>query len=257
MNMGKLQLNIKKGAFAAAKAKMEEFGEDVYLDPGQYSGKIMGARTPKADMVVIDIRENESNGRVSIIYGTAEDRLGFLLRDLRKFGLEPSDDSEVVEALDALNEAKPGVLFKVVEKNGHTNINILKVTDTGEAGEEKEVAADPKAGKVSAGAKAGSPKAEAGKKKVEAPAEEEDEEAVAEAEEESVDAEDEEAEPTVSEEEAAIEPGMKCKVKLKSGAVEKCEVTEVFEAEGKVGVKVLSGDKKNSVFKVTPDRLEA
>lgn len=249
--MGKLAVKINNKAFATAKAKQEEYGEGVTLDPGRYNGSIIDVRTPKDNLIAIDIKEEESGGRVTIMYSTEEERLVWLLKDLKKFGLEPSDGPELNEALEALKDGKPGIVFSVKEKDGYSNIKIEKAVEGD--GEATETAVDKSAGKASAGAKAGSPKADAGKvkPKVTAKKTEEEEEPAAEEEEAAV----EEEEPAVTEEEVAISVGFKCKANISTG-LESVQITELFEAEEKVSVKVLSGAKKGAVLKIMASKLE-
>lgn len=242
--MGKLQLKINSKAFATAKEKLAEYGEDVRLEPGRYEGQIVDVRAPKANLVCLDIKEKDTGGRVTIMFSTEEERLVYLLQTLSKFGLQPSDGDEIVQALEELKSAKPEIMFSVKEKDGYSNIRIEKMT--GEGGDESAV--DEDAGKKTAGAKKDTPKAAAGKsklgKKATPPAAEEE---VVE-EEEAV----EEEEPVAEEEEVDIKPGLKLKATIQGEEGVKCEIVEVFEADEKVTVKRLSDGKK---FKIPADRL--
>ena len=245
--MGKLQLKINKSTFASAKEKQAEYGEDITLDPGRYNGSVMDVRVPKATLVAIDIKEEESGGRVTIMYSTeTEERLVWLLKDLKKFGLDPSTSEEINEALEALKEGKPSIVFSVVSKDGYSNVKIEKAVDDG--GEPAPTTAvDKNAGKVTAGAKAGSPKADAKPAKMQLPGK------AAKKVEEVAEEIEEVAEPA-ADEEVTIAPGLKCEAQVGKERV-KIVVEAVDEENNKVTVKVISTGKK-FIIKAVSDKGE-
>jgi hypothetical protein len=263
--MGKLGLKIPKGAFKRAKEALSDDFNELVIDPGQYNAQVVDVRThdgDKGQQVIIDIFVPEGNegrgGKQGMFYSMDDDRLKWLIKDLRKLGYDASESEAHIEAtLETLQNDKPTIRCKVRMKDGYQNISIVKLL----ASDGNESAADTdalggKAGMAEAiqaavktSAKAGAAKAAAAKAAAKAaPAEEEISDVDAPAEEEISDGDA----PAAQEDTVVIQAGLKCNATLQGKSGVAVEIVSVDEESSTCVVLDIKSKKK---FKISVEKL--